>query len=409
MHIVGALVAGALTAGLGIASQAVGQARAAVAPDPVAALAARLAPASPLTGDAAKAYLSQVLRELQVPEESQVLVFSKTSLQFNYITPQTPRAIYFNDTVAVGTVPGAPFLEFTALGDDGRTRFYNMRIDGAEPGRIKQDENNCNACHTGVYPELVAPTLLIGNTLTLDTGQIAFAPWNSLTDGRTQIKDRWGGWYVTGRHGSMKHRGNVMAKYDKNPTLDPVAGLNVADLSGRLDTSRYLRPTSDIVALMTLEHQVGFANLTAKLSAQVLARKDPPEITATIEELADYMLGVGQATLTAPVSGTSGFTEQFARQGPRDSAGRSLREFDLRSRIFRYPLSYMIYTPTFDAIAPELKARVYARLLQVLSGQDRSPKYAKLSGEDRRAAMEILAQTKPGVPSDWKTARVAAN
>src|SRR3954469_23423914 len=56
-------------------------------------------------------YIRSVLQALKVPESSQMLVFSKTSLQRERISPKTPRSIFFNDDIYLGFIPGAPLVE----------------------------------------------------------------------------------------------------------------------------------------------------------------------------------------------------------------------------------------------------------------------------------------------------------
>ena len=60
--------------------------------DPVAQFMAKMESGeSNLKFDAGQGYLSSALKEFDVHSSSQVLVFSKTSLQLKYISPQTPR------------------------------------------------------------------------------------------------------------------------------------------------------------------------------------------------------------------------------------------------------------------------------------------------------------------------------
>ncbi len=377
----------------------------------MAALAAKLARGdSVLTfGADGKGYLPSLLEQLDVPVESQILVFSKSSLQSTLIDPKRPRALYFNDTVAVGSIPGAPLLELTAIGRDGRLRFYTLET-GAKTSPRVEESGSCMSCHGGAGAG--AATMLVLNVTPFRNGDFISASDDRLadfTDGRTPVENRWGGWYVTGGDGAVRHRGNLFAEGRDNPRLVAAQGQNLTDLSGIFDTKPYLRTSSDIVALMTLEHQVGVGMLAAKLNDQVGKEEQPKVVEATVRELADYLLGVDQATLEGPVQGTSGFAEAFARQGPRDPQGRSLREFDLRTRLFRYPLSYMIYSPTFDAIAPEAKLLVYRRLVAVLTGKDASPKYGRLSRTERSAALEILAATKPDLPPFWPRGAAVAS
>jgi hypothetical protein len=179
------------------------------------------------------------------------------------------------------------------------------------------------------------------------------------------------------------------------------------------DTSKYLAPTSDIVALMTLEHQTRMTNLMtrvgwdARIALHDAANGKEPDnavwkqLGPEIEEMVGYMLFTDEAPLGAPVAGVSSFSKTFPQRGPVDRAGRSLRDFDLRTRLFRYPLSYMIYSAAFGGLPDLVRERVYRRLYDVLTGKDQSKKFARLSVEDRRAVLEIVRQTKPGLPAYW--------
>jgi hypothetical protein len=115
-----------------------------------------------------------------------------------------------------------------------------------------------------------------------------------------------------------------------------------------------------------------------------------------------YMLFVDEAPMNGPIKGVSTFTKTFPARGPADKQGRSLRDFDLQKRLFKYPLSYMIYNKAFDSMPEWALDRVYRRLYDVLSGKDTSPKFAKLSADDRRNVLEILRATKHGLPDYWK-------
>jgi hypothetical protein len=120
------------------------------------------------------------------------------------------------------------------------------------------------------------------------------------------------------------------------------------------------------------------------------------------EELVDYLLFVEEAPLTAALEGTSGFAETFAAQGPWDSKGRSLRQFDLKRRLMRYPCSYMIYSEAFDALPGAAKKAVYDRMWQVLSGEEQNPRYARLTAADRQSILEILRETKRDLPDNFR-------
>ena len=178
----------------------------------------------------------------------------------------------------------------------------------------------------------------------------------------------------------------------------------LASVEGLFDLKGYPSAHSDVVAQLVLAHQTRMTNLIVRTGWEArLAEAEPsPEAATRVRDaaadLVDYMLFVDEVPLTRPVRGTSGFTERFAAPGPRDGQGRSLREFDLRRRLFKYPCSYMIYSEAFEALPASAKDAVYARLQVVLSGRDKAPRYKVLSAADRQAILEILRATKKNLP-----------
>jgi hypothetical protein len=209
-----------------------------------------------------------------------------------------------------------------------------------------------------------------------------------VTDHRTPFADRWGGWYVTGTHGSERHRGNAVARNPAEPTvLEQEGTQNLTTLNGRFDTAAHLSPLSDIVALMTFEHQTQMTNLLTRVGWE--ARIGAPRLDARVDEVVRYMLFLDEAPLPGPIKGVSTFSQTFAARGPRDRRSRSLRDFDLQRRLFRYPLSYMIYSAAFDALPEDVRGKVYRRLYETL--QDVRP-------AERTAILEILRETKSDLP-----------
>jgi hypothetical protein len=378
--------------------------------DPVARLQKRLESGqTKLDFSPNRGYLPALLKELDINIDSQVLVFSKTSIQTSHISPRTPRAIYFNDDVAVGYVQSGDVLELSALDPKLGTVLYSLDVEqSSKPIFSRRDD--CLRCHQG--PVTMGIPGIFVSSIHPRTEELRDVHGSSfVTDHRTSFKDRWGGWYVTGTHGSATHLGNNVTLVD---SLQPGGRggpetQNLTSLSGLFDTSRYPAPTSDIVALLTLEHQTHMANLLVRIGWDVrIAEHDGKTDDATrkqllseIDEMMDYMLFTDEEPLKAPVTGASSFSKTFPQRGPRDSRRRSLRDFDLQTRLFRYPLSYMIYDAAFDALPDLAKARVYQRLLDILTGKDRGEAYARLSAADRRAILEILRETKPGLPAAW--------
>jgi hypothetical protein len=184
----------------------------------------------------------------------------------------------------------------------------------------------------------------------------------------------------------------------------------LASLDGLFDLSGYPTPYSDVVAQLVLAHQTRMTNLITRTGweARVAAAEPSADAAARVREavadLVDYLLFVDEAPLPGPVAGSSGFAKQFAAAGLRDGQGRSLRDLDLAHRLFRYPCSYMIYTPSFDGLPQTVKDAVYRRMGEILSGRDRDPRYGRLSAADRRAVVEILRETKKDLPASFPNA-----
>jgi hypothetical protein len=239
-----------------------------------------------------------------------------------------------------------------------------------------------------------------------------------ITDDRSPVEQRWGGWYVTGRTGSIRHMGNAIVTDTARPeSMVTDQTLNLKSLEGQFDTDSYLSPYSDVVALMVFEHQMHMVNLFTRVGWEVRfalyqERTDKAlrSHSATdgllrdmARELVDYMLFVDEAPLADKIQGSSGFGEAFSAEGPRDSKGRSLRQFDLKRRLMRYPCSYMIYSEAFDGMPDQVREAAYKRMWQILSGEDKSQKYSKLSLADRQAVVEILRETKKGLPDYFQS------
>jgi hypothetical protein len=349
-----------------------------------------------------RGYLEDLLTALDIDPASQTLVFSKTSLQSEYITPEAPRAIYFNDDTYIAWEQGGPVIEIASIDPELGVVFYTLRQSPVVNVRFGRQVETCLRCHD-TY-ELTGggvPRLLLGSGYIGTRGELVSHEGWILTTDRTPLESRWGGWYVSGRHGDQVHLGNIVVKDPADlQHLETLRIGNVDDLSTLIDTKPYLAGTSDIVALLVLQHQVTVQNLLVRASfdtRQALASggSAPSGVNELAEPLVRAMLFVDAAKIRAPIEGAAPFRAQFERRGPRDKQGRSLRNLDLETRLFRYPLSYLIYSDAFDALPEPVKARVYERLGEILSGADRSEDFAGISADDRRAILEILTETKP--------------
>ncbi|MFN0086746.1 MAG: hypothetical protein ACKVX9_15255 [Blastocatellia bacterium] len=366
-------------------------------------------------------WLPSVLEALGVPVESQILTFGKTSFQASLISPRRPRAIYFNDRVSVGFVRNGEVLELASVDPRQGVIFYTLDQErAARPRFVRRDA--CLQCHQN-NSTLNVPGLMIRSVYPEASGMPLFQAGGFVTDHRSPLKERWGGWYVTGTHGAQTHLGNAFVPDPQRPTeLDTRSSMNLASLKGRFNVEEYLRPTSDIVALMVIEHQTRMTNLITRAGwetrkalhyretmAEALGWLSPEtrasterRIRSASDELIEGLLLLDEAMLSAPVRGVSGFAEAYASGGPVDSQGRSLRQLDLRRRLFRYPCSPLIYSEAFDNLPPEAREHIYRTLLEVLRGKETGARFARLSAEDRQAVREILLATKPNLPGYWR-------
>jgi hypothetical protein len=357
-----------------------------------------------LTFEGRAGYLKSAIDALTLPDDSQLLVFSKGSLQGRLVAPSSPRALFFNDRVVLAWVRDGDLLEVAAHDEQAGVVFYSLEQRPAERPLFKR-EFRCLGCHmTG--DTLGVPGLLMFST-TPDEGD---RPRQIVTtDQRSPLAERWGGWFVTGSSGAAPHRGNQVPALEGHP-----AG-GVASVAGLFDADGFRAASSDIAALLTFSHQTHMINLLTRASWEARAA-DPalhpggvaaPGQMQLVEalmsgvaaEVVDYMLFVGEAPLPNPIAGRSGFAERMSAAGPHDRQGRSLHELDLRRRLMKYPCSYLIYSPAFDALPPLAKVPIYRRMWQVLAGEAREPRYRSLSLADRQAIVEILKDTKPDLPA----------
>ena len=365
-----------------------------------------------LEWDEQHGWLPSVLEQLEIPHSSQLLVFSKTSLQLTKISPQKPRVLYFNDEVYVGSVQSGDVLEVSAVDSQQGAIFYAIDQKPSDSPKFNRSDNDCLTCHQNRRTQDV-PGYLVRSVYPAKNGHPHFELGTTTTDQTTDFHERFGGWYVTGKHGALRHRGNTIADKEAEPPIDPEQGANVTDLASRLNTDHYLTKHSDLVALMVLEHQAQMHNFITKANYEarqtkhydatwnkILKRPDDHtsevserRVTSAGEKLVQYLLFSGEFELTSPIEGTSEFAAEFAGIGPKDSQGRSLREFDLKTRLFKYPCSFLIYSEAFAKLPVNIRGYIDGRLEEILSGEDQTPAFAHLSPEDRTAIREILEET----------------
>jgi hypothetical protein len=387
--------------------------------DPRAALTAALASGLLGSDDSPNEKLRAVLQAAGVAEASQVLVFSKTSLQDRLITPTRPRAIYFNDDCYIGYVPGGVF-EYGDADPDPKvgSGLFALDPDAGHDAALTANAT-CLNCHGGSRTNN-RPGFLVRSVFPDEDGFPITSAGSTLVGHDTPIDKRWGGWYVTGEHGDLRHLGNltaVEADDGRRVVFDRGPGANVTDLSPYFNTDHYLQPTSDIVALMVLEHQVQMHNLLTQGSSAVHERIaasrslakyldepfDPAKndtlqrvIDANAERIVRHLLFCDEVELENPIVGSPDFQRAFRTNRREDSEGRSLKDFDLRTRMFTYRCSYMVYSRAFELMPDLLKDRVVAKLRAVLEGSAPREDFTHLDEQERQAIAAILSET-----TDW--------
>ena len=361
-------------------------------------------------------YLASVLSALGIDAGSQTLVYSKTSLQFTLIKSATPRAIYFNDNTYVAWIPGTAFLEIATMDGVVGPVFYTLSNVSPTEIRISRESSRCLTCHDtwGMTGGGVPRFLFLSTFVDRNGESLTGEPGTDTTD-RTPIQDRWAGWYVTGKPTGQAHLGNILVDSDVDSTrarnLGPGTVDNVATF---FDSSAYLTDKSDVVALLVFEHQANIGNLITRAnykSRTLLTRNgfdasraslwsavpEPlrKQMKAMLEPVVQAMLFAGAAPVGSDIRSGSGFDRWFESQGPRDASGRSLRELDLHTRVFKHPLSYLVYSESFDGLPGCARDYIYGRFAEILTGKDDGPAYAHISADERHALRDILLATKP--------------
>lgn len=378
------------------------------------------------TWDAKFGYLKSLLAALEINADSQVLVYSRTSLQFEQITATAPRAIYFNEDTYVGYVQGSSLIEVASIdARKGAVFFALQNIEGRAATDMTREGGGCLSCHDtfsmmgGGVPRLMVLSAPVDDPAETRTHSSA-----DETDDRTPLAERWGGWYVTGHTGSQAHFGNLPLREERDgQRLRELAGkrLNLDSVGKYLDASHWLTDKSDVVALLVLEHQAYLQNSMTRINYKVrtiMSREFPPaadgaeppgaprtwedvspadqkRLRQMMEPLVRALFLADAAPYAEPIKGSNGFAQRVAGLGPTDSKGRSLRELDLGTRLLKYRLSYLVYSPQFDALPQYALDYINGRIVEVLEGLDTTGIAAAMPAAERQAIAEILIDTKP--------------
>ena len=373
-------------------------------------------------------YLKSLMKALDINEDSQVLVFSRTSLQVEYITGHVPRAIYFNDDTYIGYVQDSPLIEIATIDSQKGAVFYSFdNRQGRRPTYLSREGSRCLSCHD-TFSQMGGgvPRVMVMSAPVEDASDTRDYLHADETDDRTPLAQRWGGWYVTGRTGAQTHFGNLALRDERaGERLRQVSGKrgDIDNVRRYVDRSRWPTDQSDVVALLVLEHQTYLQNTITRVNYKVrtiMSREDPAaagaaqsappprrweDITSAdrqrlrqmMEPLVRALFFQGAATYADRIQGNNGFADRVSQLGPRDSKGRSLRELDLSTRLPRYPLSYQIYSEQFDGLPEYALEYIHSRIVEVLQGRDTTGISASMTADERKAITEILIDTKPAL------------
>lgn len=353
-----------------------------------------------------RAFLSSLLQALNVPVSSQMLVFSASSLQSEIINPRNPRALYFNEDTYIGWVPGG-LVEIIAADPEMGPIFYvfdRLRPGGPVPNVTRSTK--CMNCHAGNatrrLPGLIAESLLVSQAgSSLETYR------RDVQGHQIPLENRFGGWHLTGEHNLTDNKANVMGltrngRIEKTPV--PPGQFSNLDL--------HLLPTSDILPHLVHEHQMGFENRLVyaiytmrQLKAEnkgLMSAEGKAEIEERAQELARYIVFADEAKFPAKgIVGDPKYAEDFLRDRKMTKAGLSLKDFDMRTRIFKHRCSFMLYTDTWKHAPRELKDRVYYHMAGYLRDQP-DAQHAHIPPAERLAIRSILKETVTDLPSWWR-------
>ena len=392
----------------------------------IARLQARLAAGDFKLAGNDKETVRALLRELNIPIESQLLVFSRTSLQRGRIRPESPRAIYFSDTCYVGWVPGG-LLEVASIDASLGPIFYSFDPrpqTSATPGFVRDPD--CLRCHGGTFVPHI-PAVFARSVFPDTEGDPLFRQGTQVVDYRTPFEERWGGWYVTGRHGQALHRGNICAsEKDGALVVDPSRGANMTNLGSFFPNEKYLTNSSDIVALLVFEHQLAAhnalthaafncrrmldyqKNLQETFKEPVSAEPKYDSVKSVFDsatrEVVNVLLFKDEAPLPDGIEGNKDFVKTFEGSGLRGPAGHSLKDLLVKGHLFKHRCSYLIHSEFFLSLPQTLKRLVYKRLTEALHPTQPNPEYAYLDTDERARIRDILRHTHAELREFWQRA-----
>ena len=366
-----------------------------------------------------KPLVERFLKELKLDKDTQVLVFSKTSLQRRAVSYNNPRALYFNESVYLGWMPNGR-IEIASFDPELGPLFYFQRQLDDKTSPLFARTRSCLGCHAGDATNFLPGSL--GRSVYPDqTGR----PIKSLDDYRRSghhipLRHRYGGWFVSGNHGTMRHMGNAVAsREDGKVIINREKFANLEKLDQFFRTESYPAPGSNIAALLVFDHQVTMHHRLVEAAYRARqslfdSKLDPGEMDVrklakgrSMEEfmegrdkVIDYMLFREEIAIPKVVCNPD-FRRAFLSNRRPDKKKRSLKDLRLDGRIFENRCSYMIYSPTFEHLPPMLKGAIYRRIHEILTAKNPVEGFEHLEQDEKRRILEILHDTKSDLPAGW--------
>lgn len=353
----------------------------------------------PLDNQSGKAFVISLLKACNISASSQMLAFSTTSLQLSKISPRNPRALYFNEDLYVSYVPGGK-IEIVSLDPQLGGIFYIFEVPKDNSPPKPERTTQCMNCHAAADTRHV-PGLVIKSVIPGPNGGSLDAFRRSITGHDIPLEQRFGGWYLTGSVPIKDHWGNTIGK------LSP-AGLSRRTIRpGELFSfDRYPYTSSNILPQLIHEHQAGFVNRVVEAGYKYrsymfqdkgkLSSAHTEEMRNITKLLTRYLLFADEAPLPdSKIEGDSQYKTDFLASRKPLASGESLKDLDLRTHLFKYRCSYMIYGSVFQGLPSEYKNQILQSLYKALDTKSPDPDYSYLPAGEKRTIKELLKTTLP--------------
>ena len=384
----------------------------------VVRLQAKLDKGLKLEHDNKHGYLKAVLDALDIPVSSQVLVFSKTSFHRKLISTHNPRAMYFNKNTYVGWVDGAEVLEIGVADENLGAVFYTFSQTKQKKLKFNRDDS-CLSCHASGRTEN-EPGFFIRSVFPDKRGEPIARAGEDRVDHTTPIELRWGGYFVTAEKFTAAHRGNGYVETEGKYEIKHKEAKTFKDLDMFFDPDKFLTDTSDIQALMAMEHQVKMHNIftstkfrsmhalhNEKVINEALGETGRRDLTKRIlsnaaNEILEYMLFENELSIKGmEIRGKKEFNKAFSYTAPKTKDGKSLSELTFENSMVKYPCSWLIYSDSFKGLPVELKELVLQRLINILTGAEVPDKFIHLR-KQRQEIHSILLETHPEYAAEFR-------